>query len=111
MSDWRAGTPSRSDAPRSIAPGRSLAVEPGPLDRRGRHLGEVHEGGLVVHREGRGARVEQLDRAELAAVERGQRCPEPSPQRVRSVGRTEQRRAGELVAAEPRDPPLARISR
>src|SRR5689334_6430865 len=92
------------DGPMSVGPGRTLVVEARPLDRRGRHLREMHEGGLVVHREGRGALVEQLDRAELAPVEGRQRSPEPPLERALPVGRAKERRTGELVAADPRGP-------
>src|SRR5215204_6205242 len=55
----------------------ALLVKPCSLDGRRGHLREMDEGGLVVRGEA-SVLVEELYGTELAAVEGGQRCGEPS---------------------------------
>ena len=56
----------------------AFVVQPSSLDGGRGHLGQVDEDGLVVAGEGSVLLVEQLDGAELAAVEGRQRCGKPS---------------------------------
>src|SRR4051795_10426450 len=62
---------SANTTPGSAHSARRLIV-PQSLDRRRRHLGEMHEGPLVLHGEVSALLVEELDRPELTAVEGSQ---------------------------------------
>ena len=90
--------------PRRIGARRlaSRLVKPCPLDGRRRHLGEMDEGGLVVRGEAPILLVEELDGAELAAVQGGQRCGEPSPKRT--IAAREGERGRQRVARRPSSP-------
>ena len=79
-----------------------LLIEPRPLDRRRRHLGEMDEGGLVVAREAPALLVEELDGAR-ARCRRGRSAtrraiPEAGARRGR---RGTAGRSGELLAGDP----------
>ena len=77
---------------------RSAAVELHPLDRRGRDLGEVDQGGRVLAGERAGRLVEDLDRTQGRAVERGERGREPPAQRRLPDRGPEGRQLGEVLA-------------
>ena len=78
-----------------------LLIEPRPLHRRRCHLREMDEGGLVFGREGPVLLVEELDGAQLGAVEGGQGRRQPALKRALAADVAKRRDGRELLAAGP----------